>query len=84
MRVVLCIFVQASLQKLFDLVDVKLEYATVKRDAHSMPLSIVQQLFTGNRSGMKSMVAHWEAYMDGVTYSVHFDGGSQRPGHDWA
>mgnify|MGYP003333588637 CR=1 FL=1 len=72
---------QAELQKLFELVDEELEYKPVVREAQAQPLSIIKQLFTGNIAKMTFMLEHWEAKSQGRTYSVHFDGGSQRSGY---
>ena len=72
---------QAELQKLFELVDEKLEYRAVVRDAEAQPLSIIKQLFTGNIAQMTCMLEHLEAKYQDCIYCVHFDGGSQRSGH---
>ena len=73
---------QAQLQELFELVDEELEYKRVVRDEQAQPLSIIKRLFTGNVAQMTFMLEHWQAKYQDRIYSVHFDGGSRRSGHD--
>ena len=73
---------RAHLQELFELVDEELEYKRVVRDEQAQPLSIIKHMFTGNIAQMTFMLEHWQAKYQDRIYSVHFDGGSQRSGHD--
>ena len=52
-----------------------------KPQQSALALETVKQLFTGNRVEMTLMLEHWEGVHKGIKYSVHFDGGSQRSGH---
>jgi hypothetical protein len=76
-------FCQAKLQVMADILDVGDMEVCVpyKPQQSALALETVKQLFTGNRVEMTLMLEHWEGVHKGIKYSVHFDGGSQRSGH---
>ena len=78
----LILFCQARLAELCGIDIGDTEFAVPKKtDQSVVALETVRQLFLGNRVDMECMLSHWQGVREGTTYSVHFEGGSQRSGN---